>query len=77
MNRIIEGGLGFSLALSEEFSVGFTLERVTGNRVRSSFEEGEQVISRGEVLLELDPTNQNIFVNDNFTALAMSWIYSF
>lgn len=77
VNRVIEGGLGFSLSLSREFSVGATLERVAGNRIRSNFEEEERVISRGEVLLELDPTNRNIFVSDNFTALSVSWIYSF
>lgn len=76
-NRVIEGGLGFSYSFAREFAVGFTLERVTGNRLRSSFEEGSKVISLGEVLLDLDPTDDNLFVEDNFTVFSVFWIFSF
>ncbi|GAB5519138.1 MAG: hypothetical protein RhofKO_13890 [Rhodothermales bacterium] len=77
VSNVIEGGFGLSFSLSEVFSIGITYERVSGNRIRSSFVEGEPVIYEGSALTELDRTNSRLFVDDNFSALSLSWIYSF
>lgn len=79
-NKVIEGGFGLTYSLGNEFAVSFTIERVTGERVRSNFSENEKIFSgraRDDVVLDLDPTDDNIFVDDNFTALSLSWVYSF
>lgn len=77
VNKVIEGGFGLSISLSRHFAVAVTLERVTGRRVRSHFVENSKIISQGEVVSNLDPTNDNIYVDDNFTAGSISWVYTF
>lgn len=77
VNRVIQGGLGFSYSFSRDFAVGITLERVTGRRVRSNFREGRKIRTVRGVVTELDISNSNIFVNDNYTALSIAWVYSF
>ena len=77
VNRVIEGGFGLSYSFSREFSVGFALERVGGSRIRNNFVENEIIYVQGDPLLNLDPTDDNINVEDNYTALSFSWIYGF
>ena len=78
-NKGIEGGLGVGLNLTDHFSVTFTFERLFNRRLRDYVLalENKKVIINGKPLTELNPEDNDIFRNDNLTAISFKFVYLF
>ncbi len=78
-NKNIEGGVGMGIQISDDFSVGLTLERVFNRALRSNYRNhiGEPIVVNGTPLTILDKTDEGLFRDDNVSALAMRFTYHF
>lgn len=75
-NKSIEGGIGVSYKLNEDFSLATTVERVFGRRPRSFVIPGQQLKDKdGNVLYQLDVADNTYFRDDNMTAFSFKFVY--
>lgn len=77
-NRSIEGGLGVSYKMNEEFSLGITAERIFGRRPRSFVVNGAVVRDqKGDTLYALDPSDDRYYRDDHMSAISVKFVYFF
>jgi hypothetical protein len=74
-NESIEGGIGLAYRLSDDFSWGFTVERVFSRRLRDFVKSGTVLVVDGETVTALDRTDGRFFRDDNLTALSFKFLY--
>jgi hypothetical protein len=74
-NESIEGGGGLAVRLSDEFSVGMTVERVFSRRLRSFVAHGAPLVVQGDTITSLSRTDDRFFRDDNLTALSFKFLY--
>ncbi|MDZ7288720.1 MAG: hypothetical protein ONB44_03325 [candidate division KSB1 bacterium] len=78
-NKSIEGGLGISYRLQSNFALALTYDLVFSRRLRDYVltRTGEKLFENGKVLTELNPENNNLFIDDNLSSLSLKFIYRF
>ena len=74
-NRSIEGGLGVGVRISDNFSLGTTIERVFSRAPRSFVENGKPLPRTAGTEAKLSTSDDAYFRSDNLTALSMKFIY--
>jgi hypothetical protein len=75
-NKGLEGGLGISVKVNEEFALAATLERMFARRLRSFVKSGEVLLDgNGEPVTSVSPTDNTYFRDDNMSGLSVKFIY--
>lgn len=76
-NQQIEGGMGFSYRLSEDFAIGLGYEFIFHRRIRDYLFDSidQQIIQDGSVITSLDINDDNLFRSDNVHAFSVKFIF--
>ncbi|MEM7084604.1 MAG: hypothetical protein AAF489_00385 [Bacteroidota bacterium] len=76
-NQQIEGGMGLTYRLSEDFAIGAGYEFIFHRRIRDYVfnSVGDQIVQRGNVLTELDESDDSLFRSDNVHAWSVKFIF--
>ena len=75
-NKSLEGGLGWTIKLNEEFAFAATTERRFGRRARSFVKAGEPLRNgSGEVVTSLNLDDNTYFRDDNMTTVSFKFVY--
>ena len=75
-NKGLEGGLGISVKVNEEFALAATLERMFARRLRSFVKSGEMLKDKnGDPVTSISATDNTYFRDDNMSGLSFKFIY--
>ncbi len=78
-NKGVEGGLGLAYSLHKNFAIGITYETIVSRRLRNKFlaMEGKQIQQNGKVITDLNPVDQNFFIDDAINAVSFKAVFSY
>ena len=76
-NQKIEGGMGLAWRFSDEFAIGAGYEFIFHRRIRDYVfnSVGKQITVQGNVLTELDESDDSLFRSDNVHAWTVKFIF--
>jgi hypothetical protein len=75
-NKGLEGGLGISVKVNEEFAIAATLERMFARRLRSFVKSGEMLTDKnGDPVTSLSATDNTYFRDDNMSGVSFKFVY--